>query len=196
MKSPTLPAPAIATRISGSSGLRARAARAARRARTRRRRSGGRRPPGRSRSACTTCAAPSRVTAMSQNRPGSFERAELLARPRGGDRVARRGTPCRSGRPSRAAARPSGAAGAAPGRWSRRPSRRSGCRAAGRSARGAGRRCGRRRARCRSSPGRCGRMRMLELSPLVTAANAPASLDAGLGEVVAVEAEADDLLAA
>ena len=33
---------------------------------------------------------------------------------------------------------------------------------------------------------------MLELSPLVTAANAPASLDAGLDEVVAVEAEADD----
>ena len=42
-------------------------------------------------------------------------------------------------------------------------------------ARGGGRRCGRRPARCRRSRGRCGPTRMLELSPLVTAASAPRS---------------------
>ena len=66
----------------------------------------------------------------------------------------------------------------APGRSSTRPSRRSGCRAAGRSPRGGGRRCGRRPARS-SKVSRATRADMMfELSPLVTAASAPASVDA------------------
>ena len=77
MNSPTLPAPAMATRISGAP-LRARGAPAARRAPTRRRRSAGRRRPGRSRSGVLTCAAPSRVMATSQNTPGSLSGASFL----------------------------------------------------------------------------------------------------------------------
>ena len=53
--------------------------------------------------------------------------------------------------------------------------RRSGCRGARRSRRGAGRRCGRRPGRCRTSPCATRAIRMLELSPLVTAATASAS---------------------
>ena len=85
---------------------------------------------------------------------GPVELGELLADGLGRDRCARRGRCARSGRPSRGSSR-RGGAGAAPGRWSTRRSRRSGCRAVGRSMPGAGRRCGRRRARCRRSPGRC-----------------------------------------
>ena len=164
--------------------------------RRRRRRSGGCRPPGRSRSACTTCASPKRVTAVSQNAPGLVSGASFLPAHLGGIGSSTRQTlPLGSihscGCSSAGSRRRMHLVGRPRRRW-----RRWGCRAAGRSARAAGRRCGRRRARCRSSPGRCGRARMLELSPLVTAATAPALLDAGLDEVVAVEAEADDLLPA
>ena len=197
MKSPTLPAPAIATRISGAP-LRARArSRSASSASTRRRRSGGRRRPGRSRSACTTCACAEAGDGDEPEHAGLVQRRELLARPLRRDRAARRGTTlplgsiqscgCSSlgqqaahhlvGRP-----RDGGDGRDAEPLVDQRP--------------GAGRRCGRRRARCRSSRGRCGRERMFELSPLVTAANGAGPLDAGLGEVVAVEAEADDLLPA
>ena len=62
-----------------------------------------------------------------------------------------------------------------PGRWSRRRWHGRRCRAAGRSRPDAGRRCGRRRSVIsKVSPARCGRVRMLELSPLVTAASASA----------------------
>ena len=69
----------------------ARAAVRARRATRCRRRSGGRRPPGRPRSGAATCAAPNRVTAVSQNEPGSFSRASFLPAPGRGHGVARRG---------------------------------------------------------------------------------------------------------
>ena len=78
MKSPTLPAPAIATRISARRPVLRGDRGASSSARRRRRRSAGCRPPGRSRWACSTCAVPSRVMATSQNRPGSLSAASFL----------------------------------------------------------------------------------------------------------------------
>ena len=131
------------------------------------------------------------MTATTLNRPGSSSSASLRPGPRGREVALDQADLAASSRPSRPGARRGGAAGS-PGRSSTRPSRRSGCRAAGRSRRGAGRRCGRRPARPRRSRGPTRADMMLELSPLVTAASAPASVMPGLHRGVAVEAEADD----
>ena len=85
---------------------------------------------------------------------------------------------------------PTAAAGGGPGRSSttRWPPWR--CRAAGRSGPDGGRRCGPRRWGSSRSPRAMRAVRMLELSPLVTAARADASGGPGLVEVVAVEPRA------
>ena len=131
--------------------------------------------------------------ATSQNTPGSLSGASFLpAHPAGSG--SRPGRPCRSGRATRGAGPRPGAGGASPGRWSRTRWRPSGCRGAGRSPPGGGRRSGRRPGRSPKFSRAMRAVRMLELSPLVTAATAPAcSMPASI-EVVAIEAEADDLL--
>ena len=82
MNAPTLPAPAIATRISAPPPRLRRAAPGARRAPSVvGRRSAARRLPGRRGRRSTTCAAPRRVTAASQNAARSLELGQLLAGP-------------------------------------------------------------------------------------------------------------------
>ena len=108
MKSPTLPAPAIATRISVSVSLLEPVAQRVERVtrRTTKCRMSPSWPIALGRA--ITCALPRRVIATSQNTPGSLSGASFLPAHAAGDRVVDAGTPCRWGRSTRAAAPRSG----------------------------------------------------------------------------------------
>ena len=118
-------------------------------------------------------------------------RLDAVADPGRSQRQLRRGRPCRCRRATRRR-RPRGGSGAGSGRSATRRWRPWGCRAAGRPRRAGGRRCGPRRCSTPKVSRATRAARMLELSPLLTAAKACGPLDAGLAQVVAVEADARD----